>query len=109
MGFKRNDGHQIDLLNDTFLRTSERTQRIVEKSWARAFAEIIFSSINEDRFEVLYSENKATRPNTPANIMIGSLILKQMFSLTDEELLESVICDVRFNMLLEQPVVKNSL
>lgn len=114
MGFKRNDGHQIDLLNDTFLRTSERTQRIVEKSWARAFAEIIFSSINEDRFEVLYSENKATRPNTPANIMIGSLILKQMFSLTDEELLESVICDVRFQYALgttsckEQPLSDRS-
>ncbi|MBO0413874.1 transposase [Enterococcus hulanensis] len=114
MGFKRNDAQQMDLINDSFLKTSDRTKRIVENSWAKHFYEIIFSSINEERFEVLYSNNSATRPNTPANIMIGVLILKELFTLTDDELLESVICDVRFQYALgttsfkEQPLSDRS-
>jgi len=67
---------------------------------AKGFSEIIFHAINEERFAVLYSDYKASRPNTPVNAIIGSLILKELFSLTDDELLASILCDVRFQYAL---------
>lgn len=59
---------------------------------------------------MLYSPNPASRPNTPVNIVIGALILKEMFRLTDEELMERMMFDVLFQHALgttsyeEQPV-----
>ncbi|MDT3702176.1 MAG: hypothetical protein ROZ36_03875 [Thermincola sp.] len=64
-------------------------------SWAKGFADIIFPAINEERFAVLYSDNVASRPNSPVNAVIGSLILKELFNLTDDELHASILCDVR--------------
>ena len=53
MAFKTNDYQQITL-TDTFLNLSPRTRKIVEKSWAKDFADIVFPAINEERFSVLY-------------------------------------------------------
>ena len=79
---------------------NDRTKKFVLNSWAKGFSEIIFHAINEERFAVLYSDYKASRPNTPVNAIIGSLILKELFSLTDDELLASILCDVRFQYAL---------
>lgn len=109
MAFTTNDYHQFSM-NDSFNYLSERTQKFIENSWAKGFAEIIFPAINEERFSVLYSSNQATRPNSPVNVAIGALILKEMLSLTDDELFASIMCDVRFQYALhttsfdEQPV-----
>ena len=114
MSFKANDNQQISL-SDTFLLTSKRTQKTVLKSWAKDFSEIIFPTINEERFSVLYSNNPASRPNTPINVIIGALCLKEMFNLTDDELLESILCDIRFQYALnttsmeEQPFSDRTL
>jgi hypothetical protein len=70
------------------------------KTWAPLFADEVFANINEGRFSVLYSENAAPRPNTPVNAVVGSLILKEAFSLSDDELLESVDIDPRFQYAL---------
>lgn len=48
---------------------------MIYNSWAYIFQEIIFPEINESRFEVLYSD-KPSRPNSPVNVIIGSLFLK---------------------------------
>ncbi|MEF9880431.1 MAG: DDE transposase, partial [Clostridia bacterium] len=98
MSFVTNENQQISL-TDTFSTQSLRTQKFVENSWAKGFAEIVFPAINEERFSVLYSD-KASRPNTPVNAVIGSLILKEMFDLTDDELLASILCDLRFQYAL---------
>jgi len=109
MAFKTNDYQQITI-TDTFLNLSPRTRRIVEKSWAKDFADIVFPAINEERFSVLYSDHKFSRPNTPVNIIVGGLILKESMDLTDDELIESICCDVRFQYALhtthldDQPV-----
>lgn len=55
-------------------------------SWCKDFADIVFPAINEERFAVLYSNNNASRPNTPINFIIGSLMLKENNGLTDDEL-----------------------
>lgn len=57
-------------------------------------------AIPEKEFSVLYSANQASRPNTPVNMVVGSLIIKELFDLTDDELLESILCDVRFQYAL---------
>lgn len=99
MAFKTNKYQQITL-EDSFLTLNERTMKFVLNSWAKGFSEIVFPAINEQRFAVLYSENKSSRPNAPVNAVLGSLILKEIFGLTDDELLASILCDVRFQFAL---------
>ena len=72
-------------------------QRLVERSWAKDFADCVFPAINEERFAVLYSAN-GSRPNTPVNVLVGSLLLKEYFGQTEEELLMSIYCDVLYRM-----------
>src|SRR5665647_1360752 len=109
MSFKTNDFQQITL-DDRFHSTSSRTQKMVLDSWAKDFAEIVFPAINEERFSVLYSSNHFSRPNTPVNFTIGAFMLKEMLGLTDDELVNSICCDIRFQYALhttscdEQPV-----
>lgn len=74
-------------------------QNMLYNSWAHIFQEIIFPEINENRFEVLYSD-KPSRPNSPVNVIIGALFLKEIFQLTDEQLLGSIFFDDRFQYAL---------
>lgn len=99
MSFVENKYQQISI-EDSFLNLSERDKRFLLNSWAKEFADLVFPEINERRFAVLYSDNDASRPNNPVNSMIGALILKEMFNLTDEELLESILFDIRFQYAL---------
>lgn len=109
MSFKPNQNQQITL-NDSFINQTPRTQKIIMNSWCRDFADIVFPAINEERFSVLYSDNKFSRPNTPVNFIIGALILKENNNLNDDELFESICCDIRYQYALhtthlpEQPV-----
>ena len=106
MAFTLNESQQLSL-DDSFLNLDERTKKFVIKSWAKDFSEIIFPAINEKRFSVLYSNNAASRPNNPVNAVIGSLILKELFNLTDDELLASILCDVRFQYALNTTSFKD--
>lgn len=109
MSFKANNLQQITL-TDSFNSQSQRTQKIVLKSWAKDFSDIVFPAINEERFAVLYSDHRFSRPNTPVNVMIGALMLKEMNGLNEDELLQAICCDVRYQYALhttsfeEQPV-----
>lgn len=106
MAFTLNESQQLTL-EDSFLNLDERTKKFVIKSWAKDFSEIIFPAINENRFSVLYSNNAASRPNNPVNAVIGSLILKELLNLTDDELLASILCDVRFQYALNTTSFKD--
>ena len=113
MSFRKNSSQQISLF-DSFRNLTPREQRVLEKSWAKTFSEEIFTSIDEDRFSVLYSE-KASRPNTPVNVIIGALVLKELFDLSDDEMVENLILDPRFQYALhtssydEQPISDKTL
>lgn len=72
---------------------------MLKKSWADDFYRIIFSQIKEERFSVLYSQ-RASRPNKAVNIFVGLLVLKQQNMLSDEELIESIYFDYRFQYAL---------
>ena len=92
------------------MNQTPRTQKMIQNSWCKDFADIVFPAIDEQRFSVLYSGNSASRPNTPVNVIIGALILKENGGLSDDELLEAICCDVRYQYalhtthMLEQPV-----
>ena len=80
MSFRENPAHQMNLLDDRFTSQSERTQKIILRSWAKPFAEHIFPKINEQRFAPLYSDNSSSRPNTPVNILVSLMLIQEMFS-----------------------------
>ena len=109
MSYKANETQQVGL-NDRLNNLTEKEKKVLMGSWAKPFADIIFPSIREDFFAVLYSENKATRPNTPINIVIGAMIIKEIAGLSDNEMLENLSCDIRTQYALhttsyaEQPM-----
>lgn len=111
--FLTNDGQQITLEDSTF-RLTAREQKMLGKSWAIPFSERIFPAIDEEPFSVLYSDN-ASRPNTPVNVLMGALILKEFLGQSDDEILESLMFDIRYQTALhttsfaEQPLSDRSL
>ena len=110
--FKINKGNQMNIFDNT-LYLSEYHQRLLDNGWASYFRKNIFPKIREEKFSVLYSD-KASRPNTPVNIMIGLLILKELNGSTDNELMESLIFDLRYQYALcttsmeKQPISRNA-
>jgi len=85
--FKENRVHEMPELFSEKNTMPENLKKRYEKSWARGFYEDVFSRIDETVFSVLYSE-KASRPNLPVNIYVSLEILKELFGLSDEELLD---------------------
>ena len=87
---------------------------MLEKSWAKTFADKVFPAIDENIFSVLYSE-KASRPNTPVNVIVGALILKEALNVTDDEIVEAMAFDIRYQYALhttsfeEQPISDRTL
>ena len=114
MAFHTNSSQQLSLMDITNTLTS-REQKTLENSWAKVFAEDIFPSIDEERFRVLYSERTQSRFNTPVNICVGSLIIKEMFQISDDELVENLMLDPRYQYALhttsfeEQPLSDKTL
>ena len=100
--------------SDTLFGLTAREQKALENSWAEVFAKEVFPTIDETPFAVLYSD-KASRPNTPVNVIIGALILKELFNLSDDEVVEDLLLDPRFQYALhttsfeDQPVSERTL
>lgn len=101
-------------LFDSYENLTEREKKFLNKSWARYFAEYIFPKIDEKPYAVLYS-GKDSRPNTPVNIQIGALIIKEVTNLSDDELVAALMFDIRFQYALhttsyiEQPLSDRTL
>lgn len=114
MSFRQNDAQQLSF-SDSLYGLTPREKKALENSWAKVFADDVFPTIDEKRFSVLYSEGKASRPNTPVNVIIGALILKELFDLSDDEVVEDLLLDPRFQYALhttsfeEQPISDKSL
>jgi len=85
---------------DSLLSLTERERKYLNSSWAETFSKKIFPFIEEDRFSVLYSDNPASRPNNPVNIYFGLLILREIFNQSDEEALNSLMFDIRYQHAL---------
>ncbi len=113
MSYKKNDCQQISF-NDSFSGLTTREQKALENSWAEVFSNELFPNINEDIFSVLYSD-KASRPNTPVNVIVGALIIKELFDYSDDEMVEGLMLDIRLQYALhttscaEQPLSDKTL
>lgn len=113
MSFRTNDSQQTSL-SDSLYGLTPRELKALEKSWAKVFADDVFPMIDEERFRVLYSD-KASRPCTPVNVVVGALVLKELFDLSDDEVVENLLLDPRFQLALhttsydEQPISDKTL
>lgn len=113
MAFVANNIQQM-ALTDSIFHLTEREQKFLEQSWAKVFADRVFPAIDEEIFSVLYSD-KASRPNTPVNVIVGALILKEVLGDTDDELVQALMFDVRYQYALhttsfeEQPLSDRTL
>lgn len=113
MSFKENSCQQMSF-TDSFVGLTAREQKALEKSQAKIFADEVFPAIDEKRFSVLYSD-KASRPNTPVNVIIGALIIKELFDYSDDEMVENLMLDFRIQYALhttsfdEQPLSDKTL
>lgn len=94
MAFKANN---IQILNfdDKVLNLSDRDYKFLRNTWAETFSNQVFPAIDEQSFKCLYSSNDASRPSTPVNYVIGALLIKEMFHLSDEETVETIRFDIR--------------
>ncbi len=79
MSFSSNSSQQISLF-DAASNLTQREVKMLERSWAKYFAENIFPAIDEEPFKILYSD-RPSRHNTPVNVIIGALIIKEIFRL----------------------------
>lgn len=115
MSFRANDPttNQSSMLDATALM-SDREKRFLEKSWAKVFAEEIFPKIDEKAFAPMYS-SVDSRPNTPVNVTVGALLLKELNGMSDDDILSSMMFDIRFKVALhttgmaEQPMSDRTL
>lgn len=114
MAFRINSSQQLSLTDITNSLTL-REQKALENSWAKIFAEDIFPAIDEERFRILYSDRTQSKFNTPVNICIGALIIKEMFQISDDEIVENLMLDPRYQYALhttsfeEQPMSDKTL
>ena len=77
----------------------KKVRDALEGSKEKWFYHLILRNINEEDFRELYSD-KASRPNTPINVLVCALILKELKGLSYDELMESVMFDLRFKTAL---------
>ena len=84
---------QESLWQSEFLITPRKAE-LMRRSWAEVFRNGALVLIEEERFAPMYSPDMG-RPNRAVQTVLGVLVLKEMFDLTDMEALE----ELEFNLL----------
>lgn len=84
----RKTSPQISTFESSFLVPEAKAKRL-RSSWAELFQSRVLPLIDEDEFSPLYCEDNG-RPNRSVKTVLGVLLLKEMFDLTDREALEQL-------------------
>lgn len=95
--FRKRDP-QHNLFQTSSLIPPSKAQRL-EKSWAEAFRTQALPLIDESLFAPMYCEDNG-RPNTPVQIVFGTLLLKEMFDLTDDDALNQLEYNLQWQYAL---------
>jgi hypothetical protein len=103
--FRKNEDHRQQSYFSGAQLLPEYLRERLEESWAGTFYREVFCRIDEEVFAVLYSGDKASRPNVPVNVLMGVDILKSGFGWSDDELLEQV----SFNLQVRYALGLNDL
>lgn len=111
MSFKKNEIQEFNLFDPVYA-LSDNLQKRLDHSWASHFYKEIFCAIDEQIYAVLFEDTTDGRPNVPINFIVGSLILKEVNSLSDKELIDNVAFNLQFRRALgcsslETPVLSN--
>jgi len=72
----------------------EVVRKRLDRTQEKSFYNLVFRNINERDYKALFSD-KASRPNVPVNILVGSLILKERKNWSFDELMEQIMFDLR--------------
>jgi hypothetical protein len=81
---RRVGNHQQLLLIDPFDHLGPKRKALLETSWAGLFRESLFEKIPVEEIQAKFHSHMG-RPTKDLRMMLGVLILQQMFNLTDEE------------------------
>ncbi len=92
--FKENHRHEQRNFFNTVGQLPRGVKKMMDKSWAPGFRDLVFKKIDERRYAKLYSDVDS-RPNFPVNVWVGLEVIKWRFDYTDAELLEQF----HFNLL----------
>src|ERR1017187_4353678 len=95
--FRRSDS-QGSLFAVSNLLSDEKRRRL-EQDWPGQFRAHALPMIDEDQFRDLYCADNG-RPNKPVRTVVGALILKEMFDLTDEQTLYRLDFDLGWQVAL---------
>jgi len=92
--FKENKNiYQNQIFGFSDLLSNDQNKKI-EKSKENCFFQLVVCKINEKDFKPLFTDG-FSRPNSPVNLLVGSLILKDLNNWTFKELFENI----EFNLL----------
>ena len=92
--FKENKAHLQANIFDFALNLPAKMEAEIHGSEEWMFYTLIFSTINEEDFRCLYSEN-SSRPNAPINAMVTALFLQHRRGWTFDALMKNI----RFDLL----------
>lgn len=95
--YRRRDP-QTTLFESSCLVPAAKAKRL-RASWAHVFLMQALPLIDEDLFAPLYCQDNG-RPNRAVQTVLGVLILKDMFDLTDEEAVERLEFDLQWQYAL---------
>lgn len=73
----------------------------LEQDWPGQFRSAVLPLIDEEKYRPLYHADNG-RPNAPVRLVLGVLLLKDLFNLTDEEALLELAYDLRWHVALER-------
>lgn len=94
MSFYENN-HQFTF-DDPEYNMTPYQKKLFADCWQKQFGDEVFPRIDEKPFAVLYSDNEASRHNTPVNAQISVLLLKELTHQTSfEGLIEDIVFDGR--------------
>lgn len=87
-------------LNQTDLLLPPEKLARLKHTWAWVFRESALPLIREEAFREIYCQDNG-RPNIPVKTIVGLLIIKEMFDLTDEEVLNRLEYDLSVQVALD--------
>lgn len=88
------------------IELSKKQRELLENSKEKWFYNLILTNIDENDFKSLFSD-KASRPNVAVNILVSALILKELKGISYDELMESMMFDLRFKAALGLTTLDN--
>jgi len=91
--FRKNTSHLQPSLFGMASQLPKTKLEKLKKSKEYDFYQLVFCTINEKDFSILYSDN-CSRPNAPVNSLVASIILMYRNNWTTEELFDRIDFDL---------------